>query len=319
MVTEHGFRAAAVVGAGLMGRRIAGVLAAGGMDVRLYDNVPEALDAAVREAAELAQTRAVGLGTAPGVIVGVAQLDDAIAGADFVTEAVYEDLALKQDLFERISRQNPTAVLATNTSVLPIGHVGERVAGRERLVGTHWWNPPDLVPIVEVILAEGTDETQAERVMKLLASVGKEPVLVRRDVPGFVGNRLQHALWREALAIVSEGVADAATVDLICRNTIGLRLAQMGPIENADYVGLDLTRAIHEAVLPGLDRSTTPDPVLVELVASGHRGAKTGSGYFQWRDGDRQRAGEALAAHVARTLAQRAPHAPMTTAELPED
>ena len=115
-------------------------------------------------------------------------------------------------------------------------------------------------------------------------------MLVHKDVPGFIGNRLQHALWREAFALVSEGVADAETVDLVVRNTIGLRLGQMGPIENADYVGLDLTIAIHDAVLPGLDRSTEPNALLRDLAAQGHLGAKTGQGFLRWPPGRREEA-----------------------------
>jgi len=138
--------------------------------------------------------------------------------------------------------------------------------------------------------------------MALMQSLGKVPVWVRRDTPGFVGNRLQHALWREALALVSEGVADAETVDLVTRNTIGLRLAHMGPIENADYVGLDLTQAIHQAVFPALSRATAPDAHLDELIAAGHLGAKTGQGYLKWPPGSRESAATALAAHVARGL-----------------
>ncbi|MFM8896552.1 MAG: 3-hydroxyacyl-CoA dehydrogenase family protein, partial [Actinomycetales bacterium] len=127
-------------------------------------------------------------------------------------------------------------------------------------------------------------------------------VRVERDVPGFVGNRLQHALWREAIDLVATGVADAATVDLVVKNTIGLRLGQMGPLENADYVGLDLTLAIHEQVLPSINRDPHPSDHLRRLVAEDKLGAKTGEGFGSWPEGRREAAARQLAAHVAAQL-----------------
>ena len=120
-----------------------------------------------------------------------------------------------------------------------------------------------------------------------------------RDVPGFIGNRLQHALWREAIALVAEGVCDAATVDLVARNTIGLRLAALGPLENADYVGLDLTLAIHDAVLPGLNGDAHPSPLLRRLVADGQLGARSGHGFLDWPAGAREQTAARLATHIS--------------------
>jgi 3-hydroxybutyryl-CoA dehydrogenase len=299
---EHDFRRAAVVGAGLMGHRIAGVLAASGLQVRLTDARPEILDQACAAATQLAEHRAGQRSGRPGRIVAVPDLAAAVAEADLVTEAVVEDLTVKRELMAQLESLAPRAVLATNTSVLPITSIAASLADPARVIGTHWWNPPDLIPIVEVIPGEFTAPHLPHRVINLLRAAGKEPVLVRRDVPGFIGNRLQHALWREALALVSEGIADAQTVDLVVRNTIGLRLGTMGPLENADYVGLDLTMAIHEAVLPGLDRSTTPNPLLRDLVAAGQLGAKSGAGLMDWPDGFREAAGRRLAEHVSKQV-----------------
>jgi 3-hydroxybutyryl-CoA dehydrogenase len=145
-----------------------------------------------------------------------------------------------------------------------------------------------------------------DRSMELLARVGKLPVRVERDVPGFVGNRLQHALWREAIDLVATGVCDAETVDLVVRNTIGLRLAEMGPLENADYVGLDLTLAIHAGVLPSINRDPYPSPLLERLVSEGRLGAKSGQGFLAWPDGSREAAAARLSAHVSAELAGRA-------------
>jgi 3-hydroxybutyryl-CoA dehydrogenase len=307
----------AVVGAGLMGRGIAGTLAAAGHQVMLYDTVPETLDAAMAElmAAQQLPDRSMAAQPAtdehtadrpPGMaVIAAADLASAVTGATFAIEAVVEDLGVKQALFAQLDRLAPDAILATNTSVLPVGAIAARVTRPERVVGTHWWNPPHLIPIVEVVRGAGTSPETLERTEAFLTALGKTPVRVERDIPGFVGNRLQHALWREAIALVADGVCDAATVDLVVRNTIGLRLAAMGPLENADFVGLDLTLAIHDAVLPSLSRQTHPSALLSSLVADGRLGAKSGQGFYPWPAGARTAAAARLAAHVAGQLATR--------------
>jgi 3-hydroxybutyryl-CoA dehydrogenase len=303
----HGFATAAVVGAGLMGRGIAGVLAAGGLDVVLCDIQPDVLDQAVAEAAAsaaaaTATATAGAAGTAGpvrcGRVSGSAELAVAVRDADLVVEAVIESLPVKRDVIARISAAAPEAVIATNTSVLPVTAIAGRAQNPRRVLGTHWWNPPDLIPVVEVVPGLLTAEDVTGRVMSLLGDLGKTPVRVRRDVPGFIGNRLQHALWREAIALVADGICDADTADLVARNTIGLRLARMGPIENADYVGLDLTLAIHDAVFPSLSTDGAASPSLRALVQRGDLGAKTGQGFLPWAAGSRATAARELAAHV---------------------
>ncbi|HEX7759378.1 MAG TPA: 3-hydroxyacyl-CoA dehydrogenase family protein [Caulobacteraceae bacterium] len=281
----------AIIGAGLMGRKLAAVALRSGASVALCDANAEVLRAA---GAALAEE-----GLSPALH---ANLGAAVADADFVTEAIVENLAAKQTLFQTLDELSPDAILATNTSVLPVGEIGARTGKPQRVVGTHWWNPPDLIPVVEVVRAAATSDAVMDRTVEILRGFGKIPVRVEKDVPGFVGNRLQHALWREAIALIADGVCDAATVDLMVRNTLGLRLGMMGPIENADYVGLDLTLAIHEAVLPSLNRDAAPSPLLRRLAAEGALGAKTGSGFLDWPAGERERAAERLAAHVSRQL-----------------
>jgi 3-hydroxybutyryl-CoA dehydrogenase len=301
----HGFATAAVVGAGLMGRGIAGVLAGGGLDVVLCDIQPEVLAQAVASAAEAAGTagtgraaEAAGTGTGGGRVSGCTELSVAVRDADLVVEAVVESLPVKQDVIARIAAAARGAVIATNTSVLPVTAIAERALDPRRVLGTHWWNPPDLIPVVEVVQGQLTAQDVIERVMALLGDLGKTPVRVRRDVPGFIGNRLQHALWREAIALVADGICDADTADLVARNTIGLRLARMGPLENADYVGLDLTLAIHDAVFPSLSTDAVASPSLRALVRRGDLGAKTGRGFLPWPAGSRETAARELAAHV---------------------
>jgi 3-hydroxybutyryl-CoA dehydrogenase len=212
-----------------------------------------------------------------------AQLATAVADADFVIEAAPEDLALKQELFAEIEdAAKPAAVLASNTSVIPITSIMQRLRNKARALGTHWWNPPYLVPLVEVIRTVDTSDAAVSATLKLLASVGKTAVEVKKDVSGFIGNRLQHALWREAVALVADGVCDAKTVDDVVKASFGTRLAVLGPLENADLVGTDLTRSIHNYVLPALDRSTAASPYLDRLVEHGRLGFKSGEGFRKW-------------------------------------
>ena len=274
--------AIAVIGAGLMGAGIALVFAAAGHRVALYDAMAEARATALPRIRD--NLKAIGLDPAAAAAVTLhSQLAMAVADADFVIEAAPEDLALKQALFADIEdAAKPTAILASNTSVIPITSIMERLRNKTRALGTHWWNPPYLVPLVEVIRTVDTSDATLEATLRLLASVGKTAVEVKKDVPGFIGNRLQHALWREAVALVADGVCDAKTVDDVVKASFGTRLAVLGPLENADLVGIDLTRSIHNYVLPALDRSTAASPYLDRLVEEGRLGFKSGEGFRKW-------------------------------------
>jgi 3-hydroxybutyryl-CoA dehydrogenase len=273
---------AAVIGGGLMGHGIAQVLALGGLDVVVHDPVPEALAAVPGRI----QANLDALGIQAEVDVALeGELERAATGADWVFEAAPETLALKQQLFERLdAAAPPDAVLATNTSVMRVGDIAARARRRGRIVGTHWWNPPFLVPLVEVVQGPETEPATIDRTLSLLESLGKTAVHVRRDVAGFVGNRLQHALWREAFDLVDKGICDAETVDTVIKASFGRRLPVLGPMENADLVGLDLTLAIHEYVLPELDPPSQPSDGLRQHVERGELGMKTGAGFRRWSE-----------------------------------
>lgn len=288
----------AVVGAGLMGHGIAQAFAVAGHPVRVYDASPAALGS-VRARVE-SNLQRIGADTAAVArIEPCSSLEQAAAGAAFVTEAVAEDLPLKRALFATLDAVTaPETILATNTSVISIGAIAADSADPGRIVGTHWWNPPHLIPLVEVTQARHTRPDVVERAMALLASVGKEPVHVRKDVPGFIGNRMQHALWREAIALVESGVADAADVDRVVKTSFGLRLSVLGPLENADLIGLELTRAIHEYVLPHLDARGAPSPLLDELIARGDLGMATGQGLRTWDAGEADAVRDLLFDHL---------------------
>jgi 3-hydroxybutyryl-CoA dehydrogenase len=272
----------AVVGAGLMGHGIAQVFALAGHEVTIYDSVTASLDTVHKRI--LANLKDLGDDErAVERVTPIADLGEAVHAADYVVEAVLEDLPLKQKLFAEIERHvRPDTFLASNTSVIPITRIMEGLKRRERALGTHWWNPPYLVPLVEVIETQWTTPQAIEFTMKLHADAGKQPAHVKKDVPGFIGNRLQHALWREAVSLVEHGICDAETVDKVIKAAFGRRLAVLGPLENADMVGTDLTLAIHKTVLPDIDSRPGPSPYLEKLVADGKLGFKSGEGFRKW-------------------------------------
>jgi 3-hydroxybutyryl-CoA dehydrogenase len=272
----------AVIGAGLMGHGIAQVFAVMGHEVAIHDPFPEAL----AQVPERVRTNLRNLGLDALCVEKISlhtTLAAAVEKADIVFEAAPENLALKQDLFAKLSASTQAGcILASNTSVLPIGEIAAQAGDPGRILGTHWWNPPYLIPLVEVIQAPRTDPVYIEKCIDLLKRAGKIAVHVKRDVPGFVGNRLQHALWREAISIVEAGICDAETVDLVVKNSFGMRLPVLGPLENADLVGLDLTLAIHKIILREIEASPEPSPLLARYTSEQRLGMKTGKGFYKW-------------------------------------
>jgi 3-hydroxybutyryl-CoA dehydrogenase len=279
-----------VIGAGLMGHGIAQIFAIRGYPVALMDVKEDLLSKAlegVRSNLTLMAEKGIGrredIGPVLARIKTTTDMAKAAEGVQFVVEAAFENLALKQKIFQDLDSLCPEGtILATNTSVISITEIAEKSGHRERIVGTHFWNPPYLIPLVEVIRGKETADWVMDRTYDLLKTVGKHPVRVNKDVPGFVGNRLQHALWREAISIVERGIADAATVDECIKYGFGLRLPVLGPMETADMVGTDLTLAIHDYILKHLESSPEPSPLLKERVARGEFGFKTGRGFQEW-------------------------------------
>jgi 3-hydroxybutyryl-CoA dehydrogenase len=241
-------------------------------------------------------------------VTPVADFAAAVSNADFVVEAVLEDLPLKQKLFGDVEKHaRPDAILASNTSVIPITKIMEGLKHRERALGTHWWNPPYLVPLVEVIGTQWTSQAAIDATMALHKAAGKTPVHVKKDVAGFVGNRLQHALWREAVALVEHGICDAETVDTVIKAAFGRRLAVLGPLENADLVGTDLTLAIHKTVLPEIESRAGPSPYLEKLVAAGKLGFKSGEGFRKWTPEEQKELRAKVTRHLKAARAQENP------------
>ncbi|HEY0747913.1 MAG TPA: 3-hydroxyacyl-CoA dehydrogenase NAD-binding domain-containing protein [Steroidobacteraceae bacterium] len=272
----------AIIGGGLMGHGIAQVFARAGHPVRVQDPSDEVLStlhARIRR-----NLSDLGLEIASADRVSAHRsIAEAVVPADVVFEAAPENLAIKRQVFAAVEAAAPAgAILSSNTSVIPITQIMAGLKDGARALGTHWWNPPYLVPLVEVIKTPFTAAATVEAMNALLNAAGKTPVTVEKDVPGFVGNRLQHALWREAISLVQNGVCDAKTVDTVVKASFGRRLAVLGPLENADLVGLDLTQAIHQIVLPDLDCTPGAQPILARLIAQGKLGMKSGEGFQHW-------------------------------------
>jgi 3-hydroxybutyryl-CoA dehydrogenase len=276
-----------VFGAGMMGKGIAMVLSAlEDHTVTLFDVFDQDVFTPIRESfGQLAAKDVISsaeIDRRVSRIRFITDKRDAIfRQADIVIECVFEDMKLKQDTFEELERIcRPDCIFCTNTSVMSPTEISRKLEHRERFVGTHFWNPAHLIPLVEVVKTDQTDDAIAQTVIDLLTCAGKKAVLCKKDVPGFIANRMQHALWREAISIVENGIADAQTVDEAVKNSFGLRLPQLPPLENADMVGLDLTQSIHAYILPHLEDSHEPSALLKQMREQGENGYKTGRGFF---------------------------------------
>lgn len=300
----------AVIGAGMMGHGIAQIFATCHYDVTLVDVHQELLCKAIENIrTNLTRLAQKGIGKVEQIEPSIERikittdLKEATSNAQFVIEAVLENLELKQKLFMDLdSLCSSDTILATNTSVISITEIANHARIKERILGTHFWNPPYLIPLVEVIRGSKTPPEVMDVTCELLRRVGKHPVRVKKDVPGFIGNRLQHALWREAISIVENGIADPASVDDVIKKGFGIRLAALGPLENADMVGLDLTLAIHDYILKHIEASPDPSPLLKEKVKKGELGFKTKKGFYDWTPEEVEKSKENLSNYLIRWI-----------------
>ena len=303
----------AVIGSGLMGHGIAQIFASKGYAVQMMDKDAQRLERALKQIdTNLMTMRQHGISFQEdnepilARVTPCTSLEEACQAADFVFEAVFEDMALKQSIFAELDKLCPSeTILCSNTSVMSITEIASQSENRERIVGTHFWNPPYLIPLVEVVKAEDCSQETVDLTYELLIRVGKKAVKVNKDVPGFVGNRLQHALWREAFALIDAGICDAATVDEVIKSGPGLRWPILGPIENADMVGLDLSKAIHDYILPHINAEPTPSKTLLEHVENDNLGFKSGQGFFTWSEENIKASRERLTNYLLKTQAER--------------
>lgn len=300
----------AIIGSGLMGSGIALIFARNNYSVTLFDTEEKAFSHAkgnIRTNLELMAQHAIGDQSEIEAILDRVStslvLKEVVSDAHFVIECAPENLELKQNLFQELdSLCSRDTILTTNTSVISITEIAQKAKFKDRIIGTHFWNPPFLIPLVEVIRTENTSEEVFEKTFSLLASIGKHPVRVNKDVPGFVANRLQHALWREAISIVERGIAEASTVDECIRYGFGFRLPILGPLENSDMVGADLTLAIHQYILKHIENSPEPSPLLQKMVDQGNLGFKSGQGFFEWAPKEREASQKRLIQYLLEQL-----------------
>ena len=280
----------AVIGLGTMGHGIAQAFVAGGYEVWGYDQNSSA-------GANLKDRIAVNLGRAvqevgldPDAVdttlarIRVAESEtQAVAPAQFVTECVAEELDLKRDLFTRIeSAVSEDAILASNTSSFPMTQISAKMKHPERAVNTHWFNPPHIVPTVEVVPGKRTSEETAATVTALLRRIGKLAIQLKKEIPGFLVNRIQIAMHREIFDLMEQGVASPEEIDLAVRGSVGLRLAVNGPIEVADFAGHDVGHRVYQVLVQDLRSDRQVPDCINELVEQGHYGAKTGKGVFEY-------------------------------------
>lgn len=268
-----------VCGSGMMGAAIAQILASiDGAQVTILRSSNRGADPREKVRGNMKQLVEKGVVTPEYVDeivskISIAFEDSEVADGELFIECVPEVMELKQDLFARLEKTvSEKAIFCTNTSVMSPTEISAKCEHKERICGTHFWNPAFLIPLVEVVKTEYTSDEVINTVMEVMKAAGKQPCLCKKDVPGFIANRMQHALWREAIAIVDEGIADAETVDLACKTSFGLRLPYLPPLVNSDMVGTQLTWNIHSYVLAHLADNHEPSPILKTMLDEGKLG-----------------------------------------------
>lgn len=280
----------AVIGAGLMGTSIGLDWARAGFSVTIYDSDPGRVESVTRRAREIGQALVDGavvtaseLNLAVERITATPDLGEAVAQADYVAEAIVEDLTVKQALYAELGAiAKPDAILASNTSSLMPSALAEPVSRKERVLVVHYFNPGHLIPVVEVVRGPHTSNETVETVTRLLREAGKTPAVLNKEVPGFIANRLQSALLREALALVEDGVCSMEDLDAVVSLGFGRRLAAFGPFTIADMAGLDVWHAITTYLYPLISAQQEAHTSLSERVAHGDLGVKSGRGFYQW-------------------------------------
>ncbi|MGV1768362.1 3-hydroxyacyl-CoA dehydrogenase family protein [Rhizobium rhizogenes] len=263
---------AAVIGAGTMGMGIAEVLCSKGFDVSLYSRSERTLDVARQH-----------LGSDVTRVHFTTSIEACVGNASVVSENVAEDLELKSSLFSMVEGiVGRNCILTTNTSSVPIGSIAVLMRDPSRLVGLHWFNPPAVMPLLEIVRGPATSDAVIQSVREFAASIGKETIEVHSDLPGFVINRLQYALMREAMHLVETGVASAQDVDRAVETTLASRWSSAGPLKLMDLAGLDTVEKVSGILMPELNNGGNVPAIVKKLVSEGAFGTKSGRGFYEW-------------------------------------
>jgi 3-hydroxybutyryl-CoA dehydrogenase len=280
----------AIIGAGIMGHGFAQIFAQKGYPVFLYDVDGKILERALKQVAANLDTfiengliRKKEKGPILNRITLVTDLEAAVRNADFVLEAVPEILDLKKEIFKKLDHfAPPQAILASNTSGLSITEMGSVTLRPEKTIIVHGINPPHIIPVVEIVRGEKTSDETAELSYRLLLRVGKKPIRLLKEVPGFLFNRLQCALYREAVYCLETGVATAEDIDRVVKAGYGFRLANLGPLETSDFGGLDTFYRVTQNIFPHISDMKTPPEILKKMNEEGKLGVKTGEGFYKY-------------------------------------
>lgn len=265
-----------IAGAGTMGYSMAEIFARNGYDVILWNHKAPTL--------ERAKTK-----IAPDMVDKITYTTDSSAfkGRDLIVETIVENLDTKLDFYRTYSPlAGDDTIIATNTSGLSINALSKAVVKPERFLGMHWFNPPTLIPLIEIIKNDHTRDTVAKTIYDLALAIHKKPAIVEKDAPGFAANRLQLAVIREALSMVQKGIISKEGIDAVMKYGLGFRWACLGPLETVDFEGLDVFAHISDYLMPDLEDSHEVPPLLAEKVKEGHLGVKTGEGFYKY-DGDK--------------------------------
>ncbi len=280
----------AVIGTGMMGPGIAAVFAIAGYPVTMIGRRITGTEAGVKKAHALMDqllaselTTRAAVETGKSLLHGTSDLESGIQDVQLIVESIPENLAAKQELFIRLDQwTSPEVILASNTSGLSIGAISAPALVRSRCATAHFWMPPHLIPLVEIVMGPETSEQTAQALMDTLRRAGKQPALVRKDVRGQLAGRIFQAMIREASNIVQEGIASAEDVDNAIKNGFGIRLPVWGVLEHIDAVGLDMCLTIQNSVLPALNNEPHATQVLKDKVSQGALGVKAGNGFYDW-------------------------------------
>lgn len=282
----------AIIGAGVMGSSIAQSFATSGYSVTINDLNEELLRKSKNRIFENLSLIAEEVGLSEDQkqsnlanIYYTTDLVEAVKEADFIIEAIPEVIEWKWELYEKLERiMKADAIVASNTSTFPISRLMEKASFPDRMMITHFFNPGHLVPLVEIVKHPQTKERVVDATLDLIRRIGKSPILLNKEISGFIANRLQTALMREAFYLLKEGVASARDIDTAITDGPGFRWAFTGPLEIADFGGLDTWQRVFENVAPDLDQSVEAPEIIRELVEQGKLGTKSGEGIYQYDD-----------------------------------
>lgn len=281
-----------IAGAGTMGSGIAQIFARKGHDVVITDIKEEFLEKSKKLVSifnsSLIEENLMTEEEAKNTVKNISYSTDknVFSDADLIIEAIVEIMEVKQDFWQEVEAiATKNAIFATNTSGLSVNGISEKVKNKNRFVGTHFWNPPHIIPLVELIRGESTDDKTIDTLMDLVESIDKVPVVVQKDAPGFIGNRLQFAVFREALNIAEEGIASFEDIDKAMKYGPGFRYPIIGPLETADLGGLDTFYYISSYLFNELSDVKQPQEVLKDLMDKGELGVKSEKGFYDYSDG----------------------------------